>query len=293
MMVCARLMLRIGSFTETQMAARTLTPGAGFGAQLRSWRECRKLSQLELALASEVSQRHISWLENERSRPSRTMIGRLADALQIPLRERNTLLVTAGFAAVYARQSLQADGMAPVQDALTRILNNHEPYPAIVADRYWNIAQANDAMERLLARNDPAQLWQRIGDDGRRNLALLTLHPDGLRPFIDNWAELAPPFLRRLRHEALERGDPEQLKHVQHLEQLANLRELDAIEPQVPLLPVLPLKLTLGPLRLSMFSVISTFGTPQDVTTDELRIESFFPADDATEQFFCAAAASA
>lgn len=268
------------------MAVRKLTFGEGFGIQLRSWRECRKQSQLELALASNVSQRHISWLENGRSQPSRAMIMRLADALDIPLRDRNTLLTTAGFAPVYAEQAIDSAAMAPVMDALKHILCNHEPYPAIVADRYWNIRLANVAMERLLDLNHPAELWQRIGDDGQRNLALLTLHPDGLRPFIENWPELAPEFVRRLRHEALGRGDAEQLAFVERLEQLAGIADVAATQPGVPLLPVLPLKLTMGPVRLSMFSVISTFGTPQDVTTDELRIESFFPADDATEQLF-------
>ncbi len=275
------------------MAVRSLAFGEGFGPQLRSWRQHRKLSQLELALASDVSQRHVSWLETGKARPSRAMVIRLADALDVPLRERNSLLGAAGYAAVYTEQAIDTPAMAPVMRSLRAMLDHHEPFPAVVMNRLWHVQMTNPAMDRLLSLGgDIDAVWDRIGDDGSRNLARLTLHPEGMRPFIRNWDEAAPVFVRRLRREAVSSGDPAELERVQALAALAALPDRREQEPRAPLLPTLPLELEAGGYRLGLFSVLSTFGTPQDITTDELRIESFFPADEATEALLRAMAAA-
>ncbi len=258
--------------------------GSTFGAALRTWRQSRKCSQLELSLAAGVSQRHVSWLETGRSRPSREMVVTLAGALNVPLRERNTLLASAGFASVYQQTDLATPQMATVAAALEHMLDHHAPYPALVADRHWNLQRLNAPMEKLLSLvGDIDALFERVGDDGKRNLARATLHPEGLRPMIDNWSQAAPMMLHRLRLEAMGSGSPGDLARLAELESLANLpNQLDQALTE-PLLPTLPLVLRVGPARLSLFSVISTFGTPLDVTADELRIESFFPADADTE----------
>ena len=252
----------------------------------RQWRQYRKLSQLELALAAEVSQRHVSWLETGRSQPSREMVLRLSDALDIPLRERNVLLRAAGFAPVYRESDLDDPMMAPVSDALSRILTHHEPLPAFVVDRLWNVRQQNNAATKLFSLlGDPAAMNAALGGDESVNLALITLHPDGLRRYISNWDQAAPVFVRRLRGEALASGDARvQARFETFIEHAGPLP--DTVSIGDPLLPVLPLELDINGIRLSLFSVIATFGTPQDITTDELRIESFYPNDAATAALF-------
>jgi transcriptional regulator with XRE-family HTH domain len=255
-----------------------------FKTVCRHWRQFRKLSQLDLALAANVSQRHVSWLETGRSRPSREMVLRLSEAMEVPLRARNTLLQAAGFSAAYQESGLDEATMAPVLDALNRVLEHHEPLPAIVVDRCWNVRRQNRASQRLLgALGDRTPLMKASGD--MLNLALLTLHPDGLRRMISNWEQAAPAFVRRLQSEARAAGDPAVREQLQSYIELAG-PVVDDAPLTDGLLPVLPLTLNLGGVTLSLFSVISTFGTPQDITTDELRIEAFFPADEATRQFF-------
>lgn len=263
---------------------------SAFGHQLKSWRSMRKVSQLDLALNAAVSQRHVSWLETGKSRPSREMVIQLAEALDIPLRARNTLLGSAGFAAVYSEASFDSDAMAPVQNALRAMLAHHDPLPAFVLDRLWRIEMANDSAENMLRMfGDIEALWKIVDPSGRRSLARLTLHPEGARPFIANWRELAGGFLHRLRREALASGDDEEREEFESLLGLVGNDELVLPASEPNLLPVLPLILDYGELHLSLFSVIATFGTPQDITVDELRIESFFPADEATKAFFDAA----
>lgn len=266
--------------------------GQDFQANCREWRQFRKLSQLELAMEANVSQRHISWLETGRSKPSREMVVRLAEALEVPLRERNTLLQSAGFAPMYRESALEAPDMAPVLDALNRVLAHHDPFPAIVIDRFWNIVLMNEAGKLLFGLAELGeQFYQDLGDSAGNNLAALTLHPDGFRQFIRNWDQAAPAFFRRLRNEVSESRDPEYLALLNKL-----LPFVGDIPDQGPsdtqLLPVLPLEISNGELHLSLFSVISTFGTPQDITTDELRVESFYPSDTATQDFFTAALAA-
>jgi transcriptional regulator with XRE-family HTH domain len=257
-----------------------------FPSICRQWRQVRKLSQLDLALEANVSQRHVSWLETGRSQPSREMVVRLSDAMEIPLRERNVLLQAAGFTAAYAESTLDDASMAPVLDALTRVLDHHDPFPALVVDRFWTVKLKNKAADLLLSvAGDPETVLEKIGSKGEMNLLLLTLHPEGLRQYISNWTQAAPSFVRRLKSEAMASGDPIlQARFAQYIELAGNVDEGSFATEN--LLPVLPLELNINGLELSLFSVISTFGTPQDITTDELRIEAFYPTDQKTDEFF-------
>ncbi len=261
-----------------------------FNVALKGWRKHSKMSQLDLALAADVSQRHVSWLETGRSQPSREMVLRLADAMEVPLRDRNQILNLAGFASLYTEYDLNEPIMEPISSILTDMLEHHQPYPAFVLDRYWNIKMKNTAADSLFTLfGDPAQIWQAIGDDGSHNIALLTLHPQGLRSFISNSNEVTLQFMRRLKKEALESRDPEMMTRYQMLEKCAdlpdNLTNTNIVDT-MNLVPLLPLEFSVAQQTLKLCSVISTFGTAQDITANELRIETFYPADDATRQFF-------
>jgi transcriptional regulator with XRE-family HTH domain len=272
------------------MATSTQSASQNFMSVCRQWRQFRKLSQLDLALAANISQRHLSWLETGRSQPSREMVTRLSDAMDIPLRERNVLFKSAGYAAAYRETQLDEPAMAPVLDALNHVLLHHEPLPALVVDRFWNVKKQNRAADLMFSiGGDPEEMLARTGGDGEFNLALLTVHPEGLRPYIANWDQAAPAFIRRLKSEALASGDPVvQEKFARYIELAGPLEDMEPLGPS--LLPVLPLELNIDGLELSLFSVISTFGTPQDITTDELRIEAFYPTDRKTAEFFRSAA---
>ncbi len=269
------------------MSTPAATAPQDFKAVCRRWRQHRKLSQLELALAAGVSQRHLSWLETGRSQPSREMVIRLSEAMEIPLRERNLLLQAAGYAALYTEKALDAPGMEPILEALRHVLDHHDPYPAVAVDRLWNVKMQNRAAAKWFGIVPlAAAVTGQTAEDP--NLALLSLHPDGLRRHIVNWEEVAHAFVRRLRSEALASGDALVHERFESFIALAGpLPETDGTGPS--LMPVLPLELDLAGERLRLFSIISTLGTPQDITADELRMEAFFPADAATERFFRAA----
>lgn len=255
---------------------------SAFGQQLRHWRRQRRLSQLALALESEVSQRHVSFLESGRARPSRDMALQLAETLELPLRERNHFLAAAGFAPAYSYRGLDDADMAPVRQALELLLQHHEPYPAIVVDRHWNIVTQNTAMARVLGLlGDIDALWQRICPGGERNIIKLTLHPDGMRPLIENFAEIGAALINRCHREAV--ADP-QLRELldEILAYPGTPSRWQTPDFSLPNSPLLTMDMRLGTLRARLFSTITTFGTPQDVTTDELRVESIFPADEAT-----------
>ena len=258
-----------------------------FNSALRHWRKLRKVSQLELALNADVSQRHISWLETGRSQPSKEMVIKLSEAMDIPLRDRNQLLNSAGFSDAYSHSGLDEPSMAPINDILETILTNHEPYPAYVLDRYWNITMQNKASQTMFeVAGDPEAIWQAIGDNGEHNIALLTVHPNGLRNYIQNWDIIISPFIKRLKKEAMESNNP-QLQ--QRYEQLAtHINESDMTNSVTPdqLLPVLPIKFGSADSTLNLYSIISTFGTAQDITANELRIETFYPCDKQTAKFF-------
>ena len=260
----------------------TIAAQAGFHLACKKWRQFRKLSQLDLALEADISQRHISYLETGRSQPSREMVLRLADAMDVPLRERNTLLQAAGFAGEFQESHLDEPQMAPVLDAVNSVLAHHDPLPAILVDRFWVVQKANRAAQHLF---DMAASMTGMQHEGPLNIALMTLHPKGMRNFISNWQQVLPLFVRRLRSEAMASGDPQVQARLSEYLQLVGQIE----EPQVnsaDLLPVMPVVLEMGGVKLSLFSVISTFGTPQDITTDELRMEAFYPTDSQTADYF-------
>lgn len=272
------------------MGAPALRPDAArppFARLLKSWREARKCSQLDLALASRISQRHVSFMESGRARPSRDMVLQLSEALEIPLRERNTLLNAAGFAAMYRETDLKAPAMAPVREALQLMLDHHEPNPVSVVDRAWNVLMINRAMLRVFSlAGDPTQLWHRVCGNGPHNVLKMTFHPEGFRPYILNFEAAAPVLLARTRREAAATGSQPLQDLLDEILGYPGIpAEWRAPSPDAPPPPpVLPLHLAKGETQLKLFSMISTFGTPQDITTDELRVESFFPADAPTAE---------
>ncbi len=243
---------------------------------LRSWRTNRRMSQLALASAAGVSARHLSFIETGRARPSREMVVHLAEQLDVPLRERNTLLTAAGFAPMYRERPLDAPEMSQARAAIDLVLQGH-PYPAIAVDRRWNLVTANDRAMTLIDGVDADLLGPPL------NVYRVTLHPDGMRSRIENFDEYAEHLLARLQHQVAVSADAE----------LAEL--LDEMTGYVgPLEPrgwtsaadvFLPMRLRVGDRVLSMMSTISVFGTPVDITLAELAIEMFFPADAETVAF--------
>ena len=254
-----------------------------FTHECRKWRQFRKLSQLDLALEANISQRHLSYLETGRSRPSREMVIQLCNAMDVPLRERNGLLQAAGYSALYKESGLDEPTMAPVMNAVRRVLDHHSPLPAIVVDRFWDVKMTNTAADRLFGLI--GAMSDLFNADTLPNIAELTLHPKGLRKFITNWEQSAPLFVSRLRSEIASSVDEQVKGRLEGYIELASpLNEQSHFEQS--LLPVMPLDINIGGIGLSLFSMISTVGTPQDITTDELRVESFYPNDEATELFF-------
>lgn len=254
----------------------------GFARQLRTWRHKRRLSQLDLALTAEVSQRHISFLESARAGPSRAMILRLSEVLDVPLRDRNIWLTAAGYAPVFATRALDDPQMGQVMGAVRMMLSAHQPFPAIALDRAWNILLSNAPFDRL-GMLLGADLWDRIGG-APRNLMRLFFHPAGIRRHVTNWSAVGPLVWQRAQREAETLGGADMIAV---LDSLAPLQDADTLwsASDASLMPVMPFNLEIGGHRLSMFAIIATFGTAQDVTTDELRIETLYPADAATEVF--------
>jgi len=249
------------------------------GLLLRQWRGVRGKTQLGLSFDAGVSQKHISFVESGRSIPSRQMLLDLAQALDIPLRERNGLLVAAGYAPLYSDQALDAPIMNGIARALQRMLRQHEPFPAIVMDRHWNVLMTNDAAPRLF--NCFIDMAVRPSP---RNLLHLMFDPAGMRPFVANWPETARGLLARVYREALGHVIDEKMKAL-----LVELSQYPGVKPEwgAPspndVMPIIPLTLVKDGVRLNYFSMITTVGTPQTVTAEELRLECMFPADDATE----------
>jgi transcriptional regulator with XRE-family HTH domain len=260
---------------------------SSFPQLLRTWRQRRRLSQLELSLESGVSQRHLSFLELGRANPSRSMILQLSETLEVPLRERNDWLVAAGFAPLFRARPLDDPQMSQVLSAVRRMLASHEPFPALAIDRAWNIRLANRPFDSLVATIG-ADVWARVGG-GERNLMRLFFHPDGVKPLVTNWRAIAPLLWHRARREADALGGQEMKAVLADLARYQDAETLGGAE-EVALVPVLPLEMQMHGQRVSLFTVIATFGTAQDVTADELRIESFFAADEATEALFRSAA---
>ncbi len=252
-----------------------------FGALLKHWRGQRGWSQLALACQSEVSQRHISFLESGRSQPSRDMVLQLATVLAVPLRQQNVMLTAAGFAPLYSEHDLSDPELAPIQQAIDFVLQQQEPYPALVLDRYWTLLQANRGAQWLLD-------WL-MGDrlsalEQPLNMMQLMIHPQGLRPYVEDWETVAVTLLQRLQQEAQIEGTASYTaKLLQDLKQELQDRLPAPTTPTASgSLPVLPITFVKADQRLRFFTLISTLGTPRDITLQELRIESLFPADAAT-----------
>jgi transcriptional regulator with XRE-family HTH domain len=269
--------------TSTQSAPNR---DASFGHLLKHWRNQRGLSQLDLALASNVSQRHISFLESGRANPSRDMALQLAAVLDVPLRERNVMLTAGGFAAIYSESDLSAPEVEPICKAIEFILRQQEPYPALVMDRYWNLLQSNTAAQRLTNwLVHPDELQRRFCIDGKINLMRLMFHPQGFKPFVANWEEISSHLIQRVYREAFADGpSDESMALFQELQAYSDVPRLwQQCLPNTWQLPLLTVRFVKDGLSLSLFSTIATLGTPHDITLQELRIESLFPADELTQ----------
>jgi transcriptional regulator with XRE-family HTH domain len=254
---------------------------SGIGPLLKHWRNARRLSQLSLAVESAVSVRHLSFIETGRASPSRAMVLRLSEVLDVPLRDRNALLVAAGFAPVYQESALEAPALAAVSGALDAILAQQEPFPALVIDRSWDIRRTNAAAERFFAFLTAGATARAPGPP---NVLRRIFHPDGLRPHVRNWDDVAQALVRRARREAIGGVADERARRI--LDEVlaypgvpAALRHADATAPTLPIVPV---RYARDGRRFDYFSTVTTLGTAQDVTLQELRIECFFPADEAT-----------
>lgn len=253
-----------------------------FAEQLRRWRRLRRVSQLGLALRAHVSQRHVSFLETGRAQPSREMVLQLADALDIPLRDRNTLLDAAGYAPVYSERGLDDAELSQLKHVLDTVVRAYDPYPAYVVDRLWNLVLANDAASTLTSMVGDRQA---AAAAARGNVLRLLLHPEGLRPTVVNWEQVAATMLRRLELEVADAPTDDRLTAL-----LADVRSLPDVDrlrtaatPTGPDELLVPLHLDIDGVTLRLFTTTATIGAPYDITVAELRIESLLPADRETE----------
>jgi len=248
-------------------------PAPAVGSLLREWRERRRLSQLELSNRADISTRHLSFVETGRSRPTPEMIIRLTEQLEVPLRERNQLLLAGGYAPAYPQRGLDAPELASVRDALKLVLTAHQPHPALIIDRWWTLLDANAAVAAMTAGCAPHLLEPPV------NVLRLSLHPDGLAPRIRNLAQWRAHLLSQVRRRA-------EVTHDQRLDELLEeMRGYPGGEQEAALSPnnvVLPLRLASEAGELSFFSISAAVETAADVTVDELVIEAFYPADEHT-----------
>ena len=268
----------------------TMSTAQSFGPLLRQWRNTRSLTQMALAEQAEVSTRHISFMETGRSNPSREMVLVLASVLELPLRDRNSLLVSAGFAPAYHETDLQSEEMRPVRRALDFILRSTDPYGAVVLDGGWDIVMSNAAAQRFtqMMIADPAAMLSM----GPPNMLRLLFHRAGARESIENWEHVARATIARVHRDLHHRSDDRRLSSV--LDEVLgyddvprDFRTLDLMDP--PSLCI-PIDFRIEGQLLRTFSMVTTVGSAQDVTLQEICIESFFPADDATDQHFQALA---
>ncbi|SEC75278.1 Transcriptional regulator, contains XRE-family HTH domain [Amycolatopsis tolypomycina] len=243
------------------------------GELLREWRDRRRISQLDLAISADISTRHLSFVETGRSRPSREMVLRLGEHLDVPLRERNRLLLAAGFAPAYTETALAEPEMDAVRRAVRQLLTGHEPYPAAVVDRNWDLVDANAAVGLFVAGIPP---------ELTTNVLRATLHPDGMAPHIRNLGEWRAHLLGRLRRQVAQTADPGLAELLDELRGYPCDQPVPEVEVPGPGDIFVPLKFRHDGTDLTFFSTVATFGTPLDVTVAELVIESFFPADSAT-----------
>jgi transcriptional regulator with XRE-family HTH domain len=258
------------------------------GALLREWRRRRNLSQLELAQRSAVSARHLSFIETGRARPSREMVLHLAERLDVPLRDRNHLLLAAGFAPVFGERSLDEREMAPIREALERFLSAHEPYPALAVDRHWNVVAFNRGV---------AYVNRGVADELRAppaNALRIALHPDGLAPRISNLSEWSGYLLGRLRREIEATRDPDLESLYEELIAYPGVTsEHDPGNAPTRQDLMLMHELRLDDTQLALFCTLTTFGTARDLTLAELTILAFYPADRQTAEALSAAVSAA
>ncbi|MGN6774638.1 helix-turn-helix domain-containing protein [Rhizobium sp.] len=249
------------------------------GPQLRAWRDTRGKSQLELSLDTGISQRQISFIESGRSTPGRQNVLRLADALDVPFRERNTLLLAAGYAPIYSEGSFDDQEMQGVTNALKRMLRQHEPFPAVVMDRYWNVLMSNDATLRFFGH-----FTDMAARPKPRNLLHLMFDPSGMRPFIADWEKTAESLMGRVFRESVGRVIDGRTKEL--IDSLLAYPDVNTewqTSPAIANAPLIPLSFVKDGQVLRFFSLVTTVGTAQMITTQELRVECMFPLDDATE----------
>jgi transcriptional regulator with XRE-family HTH domain len=255
---------------------------ASIGDHLREWRQRRRLSQLDLASEAEISTRHLSFLETGRAQPSREMVLRLAERLDVPLRERNTLLVAAGFAPLFPQRRLDDPALDVARKAVELVLTGHEPYPALAVDRHWMLIASNKMVPPLLAGIDPSLLKPPV------NVLRLSLHPQGLAPRIANLSEWRMHLLARLQQQIDVTADATLMALLKELRGYPAARPMKAGAPPPQTRDyasiVVPFELETDAGTLAFFSTTTVFGTPVDVTLSELAVESFFPANAATAE---------
>lgn len=257
----------------TAPALRPKMPARPIGEQLKEWRGRRRFSQLDFALEAGVSQRHLSFVESGRSQPSRDMVLHLAERLEVPLRERNTMLLAAGYAPLYLMRSLDDPSMSAARAAIDQLLERHAPFPALAIDRLWNAVAINEPARNVLGALLPEQLLAHP-----LNVMRASLHPEGLARHIANLGQWRAHLLDRLRRQVAASADPELGSLLAELEAFPGPAETPSGEADV----FVPMLLDTPAGRLSFLSTTTVFGTPNDVTLAEIAIESFFPADDVT-----------
>jgi len=252
------------------------------GAMLRHWRDLRGTSQLELSSHSGVSQRHISFIESGRSSPGRQTLLDIAEALDVPLRDRNSLLLAAGYAPVFSDAPWNAAEMQGVTRALERMLRQHEPFPAVVMDRYWNVLVTNEAAPRFF--NCFIDMKKRPSP---RNMLHLMFDPDGMRPHVADWHQVAPTLIHRIVRESVghftDSGTQELIGALLSYPGTKAEWNTSTAVPTTTTLPVIPLGFIHNGATLKYFSMVTTVGTPQTIAAQELRIECLFPVDESTE----------
>src|SRR5882724_3251552 len=268
---------------QARPAGRKAQDGAGsaFGPLLRQWRARRRMSQLDLAAEAEISSRHLSFIETGRAGPSREMVGLLAQVLDVPLRDRNALLTAAGYAPIYRETRLEAPAMAQARRALDFILRQQEPYPALVLDRHWNVLDVNEGSARVQqAFLDSAA----VAELGPPNAMRLMFHPRAFRPWIVNWEPTAASLIQWLHRDvATGFADAETRALLAELLSYPDTpRQWRALDLDASPAPFLPIEFRKDDLVLRYFTTLTTLGTPHDITLQELRVESFFPADELT-----------
>jgi transcriptional regulator with XRE-family HTH domain len=250
-----------------------------FGALLRHWRTVRRVSQLDLSIDAEISTRHLSCVETGRAQPSREMVVRLAEALEVPLRERNALLLAAGYAPIYRHTGLDAPELAAAHHAVELLMAQLEPNPVLVLDRHWNTLKMNAGAKRFLG------LFPGCDSGTPHNGVRLVFQPGGLRPFIDNWEVIAARIIRRVQREAAANPSDDVLKHF--LDELLSYPDIPSRWRMLDLEQTPSAFLTINyrwkSTTFRLFSTLTTLGTPLDVGLQDLRVETFFPADEATQ----------